>query len=532
MYGEAVRRDSRRRGYRSVAAGSMLAVAVGLLVTSAVRADPPDSLKTVPVELPPNLADFVQDTDAALALGKAFFWDVQVGSDAQVACATCHFHAGVDVRTDDATVHPGPNGVIDAQLPLDTGDFPFQHDDRVGSVGVGSRAFNAVVPGSIFDDCDGAIEPRQVTGRNAPPVINAIFNDFNFWDGRAHRVFNGADPTGRMSPARVWVKNDAGNLVERKARLRPASTGSQATGPPNSDVEMACLGRTFQDIGKKMLAEGIVPLGQQQVHPNDSVLGPLSNFPANGIATTYCDLIDVAFVERYASDMVVPDGSGCTHKEANFALYWGISILIYESTLVSDDSPFDRFREGRRSLAPRQVRGMELFFGEARCDKCHGGPETTAASLENGGSRDFTNTGVRPIAEDPGQLPEAVAEFKAPHLRNIELTGPYFHNGGYLTLRQVVNFYNRGGDHPGDEADSQVRPLELTPSQERDLVAFLLSFTDRRVQFKRAPFDHPSIDIPYGPSLPAVGARGMAEPIQPYLWNGRRNFHFQRNPEP
>jgi hypothetical protein len=84
------------------------------------------------------------------------------------------------------------------------------------------------------------------------------------------------------------------------------------------------------------------------------------------------------------------------------------------------------------------------------------------------------------------------ARFKVPSLRNVELTGPFFHNGGLLTLRQVVDFYNPGSDFPTEElTDSQIRPLGPSDRQENALVAFMLALTDERVRSQSAPFDHP-----------------------------------------
>src|SRR5580765_2498535 len=70
------------------------------------------ALSTVRVPLPSNLATFVRDNAAAIRLGKSLFWDEQVGGDGQQACASCHFHAGVDARTTN-TGNPGHNGVFD-----------------------------------------------------------------------------------------------------------------------------------------------------------------------------------------------------------------------------------------------------------------------------------------------------------------------------------------------------------------------------------------------------------------------------------
>jgi len=76
------------------------------------------------------------------------------------------------------------------------------------------------------------------------------------------------------------------------------------------------------------------------------------------------------------------------------------------------------------------------------------------------------NIGVRPTAEDSGDVVVAgKGRFKVPTLRNVELLGPFYHNGGQATLRQVIDFYNRGGDFPDHDTDSQIRPLGSTESQ-------------------------------------------------------------------
>ena len=76
---------------------AIVTVLLGSCVAQAAD-DParPPSLKTIAVPEPANLADFVRDRQAAIALGKALFWDMQIGSDGVQACATCHFHAGAD----------------------------------------------------------------------------------------------------------------------------------------------------------------------------------------------------------------------------------------------------------------------------------------------------------------------------------------------------------------------------------------------------------------------------------------------------
>jgi cytochrome c peroxidase len=101
--------------------------------------------------------------------------------------------------------------------------------------------------------------------------------------------------------------------------------------------------------------------------------------------------------------------------------------------------------------------------------------------------------------------------FKAPQLRGVELTGPYFHNGGKLTLRQVVDFYSRGGDFPltnAEHRDFNIVNLNievqsnLTEEEKVALVDFLLELTDERVRFARGPFDHPEVFPPLDGTAP------------------------------
>ena len=83
----------------------------------------------------------------------------------------------------------------------------------------------------------------------------------------------------------------------------------------------------------------------------------------------------------------------------------------------------------------------------------------------------------------------------------------------------MVEFYNWGGDFNNKDKDSQIRPLRLSEAQKNALVAFMLALTDERVRYERAPFDHPALDIPDGPSPPAVGAGGRSarNPVKPFL---------------
>ena len=597
-------------------------------------------LNQIPVPEPPSLFQYVKNKPAAIKLGKAFFWDMQVGSDGIQACGSCHFQAGADSRRKN-TVNPGtraavPDTTFQVRGPNDTllaSDFPFHKrqvpdfqasvvlrdaNDVVGSQGITLTQFVGLrPPGEAVENgvplADpvfqvGGVNMRRVTARNAPSVIDAVFNFNNFLDGRAHFTFNGENPFGTLDPsAGVWFSVN-GALVKQPVLIEFASLASQATGPPLDNTEMSFGGRTFPQLGRKLL--GLTPLDKQLVHPGDSVLGPLSKSvlqsngvptPDKGLKVSYRQMIEDAFQSNlWNAAQSTPDGF--SQIEANFSFFWGLAIQLYEATLVSDQTPFDRFLGGdQTALTPQQQDGFNLFFGAAACGGCHISTELTAASvrsaafISNSGhgliepmvvasgrqiiyDNGFNNTAVRPTTDDIGRggkapftnaltglpfplsfsalaelqslgnlsfnpflfplgspatpiLPPALpanfpvandGNFKVPGLRNVELTAPYFHDGGTMTLEDVVDFYTRGGNFPAANQDSldpaieELNTLQGAPSKKASLVAFMKSFTDERVRRESAPFDHPEIFVPNGDpgfiNVPARDANGNAAP--------------------
>jgi cytochrome c peroxidase len=206
-------------------------------------------------------------------------------------------------------------------------------------------------------------------------------------------------------------------------------------------------------------------------------------------------------------------------------LFFGLALQEYMASLVDGDSPFDRFHRGDpKALSDQQINGLTLFVNSAtdnppgvNCDFCHALPEFTTASRRvfvqnlDPNNQGFRNIGVRPIADDPGQLNEtepdptkqATGRFKTPTLRNVELTAPYMHNGGMATLKEVIEFYNRGrSDFDRNQGGADPGGiLNLSDAQKEDLIAFLRALTDDRVRFKKAPFDHPQLFVPNGHPL-------------------------------
>jgi cytochrome c peroxidase len=544
----------------------------------------------------------------------------------------------------------------------------YDSDDIISSQGVYFSKFDSLNPKGRKEVCErrfpdsGPDMPlfnvaghsvRQVEPRNTPSVINAVYYFRNFWDGRANNVFNGLDPFGMRrfanpdaTPAtEIYIKDSDGSLIPNRIAIFNASLASQAVGPALSDFEMSCGGKSFLELGKKML--NLRPLSGQTVDPLDSVLGPYAK-PGLGVKAkyTYKKLVQSAFNDAYWN---VPDTlqvDGYTLIQNNFSMFWGLAIQAYEATLVSDDSRFDQAQEdpisGRDLLTEQEQNGLNLFVNQGKCVGCHLGSELTAASVSHASNPSnipdigkytermvmgdggvalydagFYNIGVRPSKEDLGigasdpygfplsftrnaklkandpydsnieyanisslspdpfqtdsflfaaSIDPVVSDerdavdgaFKVPALRNVELTGPYFHNGGQATLEQVVQFYNRGGDRKdmflkdpdcggallidgmivpdpetglidssgfllGDSGQGQPsniaadmagtkelldttcnssqsphETLNLSSSDVDDLVAFLKTLTDERVRLEQAPFDHPSLKLPNG----------------------------------
>jgi cytochrome c peroxidase len=528
-------------------------------------------LDTLPVPAPPNIADFVKDNAAAVKLGKALFWDMQAGSDGRTACATCHYNAGADNRSrNELNPRGGSFTFKGANAQLDASDYPFHKlsdpnnagsavvsdtPNVTGSQGVMPSDFNGITPGSIADDqifaapdpifSIGDVNVRRTTGRNTPSVINAVFNYRNFWDGRAQNDFNGVDPFGARDVNATVGKVNGTGIDQVHISLINSSLASQADGPPGNPVEMSSAGRTLSDIGKKLLS--LRPLGEQQVSTSDSVLGDDVAAGGRGLRTTYATLVKDAFQPAWwSSDQTVTAANGRTYSlmQYNWSLFWGLAIQAYESTLVSDQTPVDRFLSGDpTALSPAAQAGMGVFTGVGKCAGCHEGPAMTGATVADVAEKGpitsdagrlvdtgFHNIGVRPTADDPGNggfdpfgtqpinsLSETIrsnpvgptavmGSFKTPGLRNVALTAPYFHNGGQLTLRQVVDFYSRGGDFANPEKAGDIAPLNLSNTQKDQLVAFLESLTDPRVESQSAPFDHPQLFVPVGEQTNADGS--------------------------
>lgn len=153
------------------------------------------------------------------------------------------------------------------------------------------------------------------------------------------------------------------------------------------------------------------------------------------------------------------------------------SIASFERTLISDNSPYDRFLDGNyAALDNGQKKGMELFFEKLYCAKCHSGPDLTNERLTNNGLYTaYADSGRMRLTEK--EIDRAI--FKVPTLRNIAVTAPYMHDGSISTLEEVIRHYESGGkNHPGK--GSEIVPFELSDEERHNLIRFLETLTDEQ----------------------------------------------------
>jgi cytochrome c peroxidase len=337
------------------------------------------SLNQVGVPLAATRAAIPADnpqTPEKIELGMKLFFDGRLSADGTVACATCH----------------DPTRAFT--------------DGRPVSIGIKGRAGQ----------------------RNAPTILNALYNKTQFWDGRA-------------------------KTLEDQAALPIVNPVEM--GQPNLDAAVA----------------------------------------------------KIASISEYDRGFRRVFGSPPNQTDLMRA------IASYERAQISFDSPFDRFIAGDKNAIDESTkRGWELFNTRARCNKCHALSEQTR-DVTYFTDNDFHNIGIGiirhnvvPLAIKAQQLVNSgsakaidgaaiqtqmsvlgrflvtkkepdIASFKTPDLRNVLITGPYFHDGSQETLWDVVDHYNKGDGIHNPFLDRDIQPLALSESDIDDLVAFMASLT-------------------------------------------------------
>lgn len=277
-------------------------------------------------------------------------------------------------------------------------------------------------------------------GRNAPPAAYAMFSPpfgFNadeglyvggqFWDGRA------------------------------------ATLKDQAKGPFLNPVEM--------NMGSMA-----------------NVIAALKD-PANSNAPFYQDL----FLKVYKINLAAIDPAVNPAKVASAYDKMAQAIGEFEksSLFAQFSSKFDAVMAGVEFFTPSEASGWALFNGKAQCNLCHPAPLFTDFTYDNLGipksthpllRKNSVDLGLGAIVGDPAEN----GKFKVSSLRNIDLTPPYGHNGFFVTLKDIVHFYNTAGDGswPKPEVADNINRdelgnLMLSEAEEWDLVAFMKTLTDR-----------------------------------------------------
>lgn len=212
----------------------------------------------------------------------------------------------------------------------------------------------------------------------------------------------------------------------------------------------------------------------------------------------------------------------------------GVAIATYLRTLVSGNSPFDRWRFGdeKGAMNAAATRGFELFTGRAGCASCHVVDENHALFTDNelhntgigwrhsmgkgptqqfldlGGGirieidrealagtaeRSYNDLGLYEASQDPADR----WKFRTPGLRNVAVTAPYMHDGSLSTLEAVVDYYDQGGfEHP--EQDERIKPLGLTEGERADLVAFLRALTGDNLDLFEADAEAAPVGVSAG----------------------------------
>lgn len=357
-----------------------------------------ERLSPLPNKPPPNPANRFADNPDAAQLGQMFFFDARFSKEGTVSCATCHspFHGFADVE----------------------------------ATSLGNRRGT----------------------RNAPTVLNAAYNEWQFWDGRADTLWAQALFALEGEDEQAGTRLQYAHLVHRHYQA-----DYEAIFGPLPNLEDA---RRFPPDGKT----------------GDPTFDNMSEADRIAINTVFANI--------------------------------GKAIEAYERLLISGNAPFDRYVAGdEEAITLEAKRGLKVFIGKGVCVLCHGTPHFR--------DNDFHNLGIPQdgLPEDIGRFQgiaelladpfnsasiysdsradaaqmlklleprlEHQGEFKTPTLRNVALTAPYFHTGEFPTLASVIEFNNAGGstnEFDGRQAVA-VEPLHLTEQEKKDLVEFLETLT-------------------------------------------------------
>jgi len=160
------------------------------------------------------------------------------------------------------------------------------------------------------------------------------------------------------------------------------------------------------------------------------------------------------------------------------------AIASFEESLETANTEFDAWMMDKpNTMSESAIRGRSIFMSDkAKCFDCHFSPDFTGDEFRNIGLYDeirYKDKGRYEVTGDKNDI----GKFKVPGLRNVAVTGPYMHDGSFKTIEEVIDYY----DNPFTFVKNPIKmdtlllkPINFTPEEKKDLVAFLLSLTDRQ----------------------------------------------------
>lgn len=307
------------------------------------------------------------------------------------------------------------------------------------SIGEGGRGQGIARNTGVFPN---AVSER--VSRNAQALFNLGAREFRrmFHDGRVEQ--SAGSGSGILSPAGAELPAGLDNVLAAQAMFPVASTTEMAGQYGENSIGTAAALGDFTSVWR--------------------ALATRLRDPGNG----YVELFRKAF-----PDIATPDGITFVHAANAIAAF---TAQVWRA----DGSPFHRFLRGeKRALDAGQVRGMDLFFGKARCSSCHAGPFLTDHA--------FHSIGVPQIGpgkgngfdgrEDFGRArvtgaPRHRYRFRTPSLINVALTGPWGHNGAFGTLDAVVRRHLDAGRAPAKFDRAQLVLVSRPDLDVLDFIAF------------------------------------------------------------
>jgi len=216
----------------------------------------------------------------------------------------------------------------------------------------------------------------------------------------------------------------------------------------------------------------------------DQAKGPLVNPIEMGMPSHKAEVDKLNQIEGYKKLFQKVFGTEVTIDGVAMA------IASFERTVLSGNSPFDRYMAGdKKALSESAVSGLGIFRGKARCAVCHSGFNFTDEKYHNLGI-DWDKASVDLGRFTVTKNTKDIGAFKTPTLRDITKTAPYMHDGRDGSLEDMIEFYNRGGiDNP--YKDPLITPLNLTNQEKHDLIEFLYSLDGEGWQNITPPKEFP-----------------------------------------